>query len=165
MRYRRESGLIVFLSSRRIESYAIWPTWVTPWPWLFKVNMYMFRCVPLTRQTRWHENQVCITENKEYIGDSFIRGLRYLSIRTRLLVNKTLTLDEAIQQSRSLEEAQRNAESHASPHTPANAARADSIAASTWQPDSSEGGPEAAAAIRHDRGTGSHTAPPCFFCD
>ena len=73
-RERRKSGRIVFLSSRRIDIYAIWRTWVTTWPWPevkfwpwpFKVTKYTLRCV-LTRQKRWCQNHCSIISNTEAI--------------------------------------------------------------------------------------------------
>ena len=69
----------VFLSSRRIDKYAIWPTWVTTWPcpevkfwpWPFKVMLYMFRWV-LTRQTRWCQNNCSIISNTEVITEKLV---------------------------------------------------------------------------------------------
>ena len=48
----------------------------------------------------------------EYIRDSFISGLTSIHIRQRLLENNTLTLQEALQQARSLESAQTHANSY-----------------------------------------------------
>ena len=49
---------------------------------------------------------------KEMIRDSFINGLQFPYIRQRLLENTTLNLDDAFSQARSLESAQKNAESY-----------------------------------------------------
>nr|XP_039256281.1 uncharacterized protein K02A2.6-like [Styela clava] len=49
----------------------------------------------------------------EYIRDSFIRGLNSSWIRQRLLENKKLTLDEMVDQAKSLETAVRNSQSYA----------------------------------------------------
>ena len=58
----RDVGVVSLCFSHQdaIFLYAIWPTWVTTWPWpevkfwpwLFKVIIYMFRCA-LTMQRRW----------------------------------------------------------------------------------------------------------------
>ena len=47
-----------------------------------------------------------------FVRDSFIRGLQSSTIRTRLLENKSLTLDEAINQAKTLERANNDAESY-----------------------------------------------------
>lgn len=79
-------------------------------------------------------------QNKNsFIRDSFIRGLKSNHIRQRLLENKTLTLDEAIQQSRALEQAQATAESYNVPSQSfANAAidstsRGNEFVATSWK--------------------------------
>ena len=65
---------------------------------------------------------VSAAENRSsFIRDSFIRGLRSPIIRARLLENATLTLDKAVEQARTLEQAQQNAESYPAP-TPVPAA-------------------------------------------
>ena len=58
MSYRHVIGVIAFISSMRIDWCAIWPSWVTTWPWPdvkfwpFKVILCMIRRA-MTRQTRW----------------------------------------------------------------------------------------------------------------
>ena len=94
-------------------------------------------------------NFVAVTANEHraaFVRDSFIRGLRSSSTRTRLLENATLTLEQAVQQARSLEQAQRNAESYASP-----AVWADPNAVS-------------AASPAGDTSVAAASQPPCFFC-
>ena len=87
-----------------------------------------------------------IEHRAAFVRDAFIRGLRNASMRTRLLENQTLTLDQAVQQARSLEQAARNAESYVSPTV-----RVDPIAASAASPTADA---PIAAASQH----------LCFFC-
>ena len=49
---------------------------------------------------------------EELIRDSFINGIESSSIRQRLLENNDLTLDQAINQAKSLDEAHKNANSY-----------------------------------------------------
>ena len=49
---------------------------------------------------------------KQYVRDAFINGLSSAQIRQRLLENNTLTLDDAFQQARALEQAQSQAASY-----------------------------------------------------
>ncbi len=49
---------------------------------------------------------------QQYIRDAFINGLSSLNIRQRLLENDDLTLDQAKQKARALEQAQKQAESY-----------------------------------------------------
>jgi hypothetical protein len=57
----------------------------------------------------------------EYVRDAFIRGLRCPNIRQRLLENKTITLEDALEQARSLELAQIHSASYGGVPQPAAA--------------------------------------------
>lgn len=64
---------------------------------------------------------VTAEQNKnDNIRDSFINGLLSRQIRQRLLENTTLKLDEAVRQSRSLEDAQKHSEAYSSIHNSLN---------------------------------------------
>lgn len=52
------------------------------------------------------------THRDLFIRDSFIRGLKCSDIRVRLLENSILSLDDAVQQARALEEARKRAEAY-----------------------------------------------------
>ena len=87
-----------------------------------------------------------IEHRAAFVRDAFIMGMRNVGMRTRLLENQTLTLDQAVQQARSLEQAARNAESYVSPTV-----RVDPVAAS-------------AASLTADVSVAAVPRSPCFFC-
>ena len=75
---------------------------------------------------RWSKDcnftAVTVLENEQgYIRDAFINGIRSREIRQRLLENKILTLDQALEQTRTLERAQKNSATYSNPdfHTAA----------------------------------------------
>jgi len=90
------------------------------------------------------------------IRDTFIRGLLNSNIRQRLLENETLDLQTAIAQARSLDTAQKNADSYRA-HVATIAAAIDEDTPSLVQPTD-----------RENRETGlactSQKRSPCFFC-
>ena len=99
-----------------------------------------------------------------FVRDSFIRGLKYPNIRARLLENDTLTLDEAVQQARSLEQAQRNAEAYSAPSHPPAAAASSNPSPSRPTDDSRVETEETAAAARRATRQSGSSSVPCFFC-
>ncbi|CAM1308932.1 Uncharacterised protein r2_g1910 [Pycnogonum litorale] len=101
-----------------------------------------------------------VQNRSDSIRDAFIRGLSSNVIRTRLLENKTLTLDKAVDQARSLEHAQLTSESylHAqSTHTSATVNTSNNNSLRDTQHDES-------SHKNHLHATKKNNEFKCFFC-
>ena len=94
----------------RFDWYA---TWVTPWPWpkvkfwpwLFKIMLYMFRCV-LTRQTWWCQKYCSIISNTEVIFEKLFRlKMPFLTFRDLWRLNGDLRWNLATPQRKSVSRA------------------------------------------------------------
>ena len=76
------------------------------------IDMYIESLLSLAKECDFQA--VNAIENRDdYVRDAFITGLRSSSIRQRLLENRTLKLNTAVDQARSLYLAQKNSESYA----------------------------------------------------
>ena len=84
-RYSGAHGLIVFVSSRRIDWYAIWPmltylghhvtlTWGQIFKLIFKIKMYMFRCVSTKESRWWHNYFISFLVQKLFTKNIFVNN-------------------------------------------------------------------------------------------
>ncbi|XP_045127721.1 uncharacterized protein LOC123514139 [Portunus trituberculatus] len=98
------------------------------------------------------------TYTQESIRDAFITGLQSPMIRQRLLEKDSLTLDESVQLARSLDSAQRNAETYVTPTSLGNLSSASSISA---PPKRSDMDPQAE---RAEETSAAASKSMCYFC-
>lgn len=125
------------------------------------IHQYLQALKVLSKECNFKSVTAEQNEN-DYVRDSFISGLSSPAIRQRLLENKSLSLDTAYDQARSLELAQVHNETYQRDSTPI----INSAATTSTVVNSSSSSDDIMAVTRKSRNTSSTSAAQetCYFC-